>query len=105
MNEGDCSIKSSDDLADDLLAKHICQLLDICLEHLKPVLSDALREKGLSAQVYAFPSVLTFSACTPPLSEVLRIWDVLLAYGVHLNILCIVAQLSLMENDLLDSQK
>lgn len=64
-----------------------------------------LVSKGLSAEIYAFPSVLTLCACTPPLPEVLRLWDFLFAYGPHLNILCIVAQLIMMRNDLLGSNK
>ncbi|KAH6660037.1 TBC domain-containing protein [Truncatella angustata] len=58
---------------------------------------------GLSAKIYAFPSVLTLCACTPPLPEVLRLWDFLFAYGPHLNIVCIVAQLVMMRTDLLKS--
>ncbi|RKO95140.1 hypothetical protein CAUPRSCDRAFT_9350, partial [Caulochytrium protostelioides] len=51
--------------------------------------------------LFAFPSVMTFSACTPPLSEVLQLWDLLLAYGVHLNIIAIVAQLHLIRDQIL----
>ena len=50
-------------------------------------------------------AVLTLSACTPPLPEVLILWDFLLAYGPHLNILCVVAQLLLMRDDLLAAQR
>lgn len=64
-----------------------------------------LMSKGLSAKIYAFPSVLTLCACTPPLPEVLRLWDFLFAYGPHLNIVCIVAQLVMMRTDLLKSPK
>ncbi|KAI1779507.1 TBC-domain-containing protein [Hypoxylon cercidicola] len=66
-------------------------------------LSSYLTTKGLSAEIYAFPSVLTLCACTPPLPEVLRHWDFLFAYGPHLNILCIVAQLVMMRTELLTS--
>lgn len=48
--------------------------------------------------------MLTLSACTPPLPEVLKLWDFLLAYGAHLNILCVVAQLLLMRDDLMSAQ-
>ena len=34
----------------------------------------------------------------------LKLWDFLLAYGAHLNILCVVAQLLLMREDLLSAQ-
>jgi hypothetical protein len=61
--------------------------------------------KGMNAELYAFPSVLTLCACTPPLPEVLRLWDFLFAYGSHLNILCIVAQLVKMRNAILSSPR
>ncbi|SPO20242.1 related to cell cycle arrest protein BUB2 [Ustilago trichophora] len=79
------------------------QLLDRCLEILDPPLFTHLRSKNLSAEIYAFPSVMTLCACTPPLPEVLQLWDFLLAFGVHFNVLCIVAQLHIMRVDLLDS--
>ncbi|KAH8675703.1 putative mitotic check point protein [Xylariales sp. PMI_506] len=78
-------------------------LVDKVLAIVDPKLSLYLTSKGLSAQIYAFPSVLTLCACTPPLPELLRLWDFLFAYGPHLNILCIVAQLIMMRNDLLNS--
>ena len=49
-------------------------------------------------------AVLTLCACTPPLDQVLQLWDFLLAFGVHYNVLCIVAQLHIIRQDLLDSQ-
>jgi cell cycle arrest protein BUB2 len=80
-------------------------LVDKVLAIVDPKLHLYLVSKGLTAEIYAFPSVLTLCACTPPLPEVLRLWDFLFAYGPHLNILCIVAQLIMMRNDLLDSSK
>jgi len=77
------------------------KLLDECLQAVDSKLYSHLRSKNLAAELYAFPSVLTFSACTPPLPQVLALWDFLLAYGPHLNILCVVAQLLLMRDDLL----
>lgn len=79
------------------------QLLDRCLEILDPPLYTHLRSKNLSAEIYAFPSVMTLCACTPPLPEVLQLWDFLLAFGVHFNVLCIVAQLHIMRAELLES--
>ncbi|KAI1390166.1 TBC-domain-containing protein [Hypoxylon trugodes] len=78
-------------------------LVDKVLAIVDPKLSSHLTSKGLSAEIYAFPSVLTLCACTPPLPEVLKHWDFLFAYGPHLNILCIVAQLIMMRNELLTS--
>lgn len=80
------------------------KLIDLCLEIIDPVLFDSLRSKYLSAELYAFASVLTFSACTPPLSEVLILWDFLFAYGAHLNILFVIAQLNLIRSQLLESK-
>lgn len=58
--------------------------------------------RHVDAYEYNSPSaVLTFSACTPPLSQVLYLWDFLLAFGVHLNILCVIAQLLLIRDKIL----
>ncbi|KAM3545266.1 hypothetical protein ARSEF1564_001900 [Beauveria bassiana] len=78
-------------------------LVDRVLAVVDPRLSMYLTAKGLSAEIYAFPSVLTLCACTPPLPEVLKLWDFLFAYGPHLNILCIVAQLTIMRAQILQS--
>ncbi|KAK8861681.1 hypothetical protein IAR55_002504 [Kwoniella newhampshirensis] len=79
------------------------KLLDRCLEIVDPELFDKLASKNLKAEIYAFPSVMTLCACTPPLEEVLRLWDFLLAFGLHLNVLCVIAQLLLMRQELMDS--
>lgn len=78
-------------------------LVDICLELIDPTLYDHLRSKFLTAELYAFASVLTFSAGTPPLSELLVLWDFMFAYGCHLNILFVIAQLTLIREQLLES--
>lgn len=80
-------------------------LVDKVLAIVDPRLSLYLTSKGLSAEIYAFPSVLTLCACTPPLPEVLKLWDFLFAYGPHLNILCIVAQLTMMRTQILQSPR
>lgn len=77
------------------------ELIDKILAHIQPTLSQFLLSHSLPAKIYAFPSVMTLSACTPPLPEVLKLWDFLFAYGVHLNILCIVAQIIMMKEKLL----
>ncbi|TDL14174.1 TBC-domain-containing protein, partial [Rickenella mellea] len=79
------------------------KLLDRCLKIVDPDLFGHLRSKNLSAEIYAFPSVLTLCACTPPLDQVLQLWDFLLAFGVHLNVLCVIAQLLLMRDDIMAS--
>jgi cell cycle arrest protein BUB2 len=80
-------------------------LVDKVLAIVDPKLSLYLLSKNLSAEIYAFPSVLTLCACTPPLPEVLRLWDFLFAYGPHLNILCIVAQLVMIRTKIMDSPR
>lgn len=80
-------------------------LVDKVLAIVDPKLGGYLMSRGLKAEIYAFPSVLTLCACTPPLPEVLRLWDFLFAYGPHLNILCIVAQLHLMRDKILKSPR
>lgn len=81
------------------------KLVDRCLEVVEPKLASHLFGRGLNAELFAFPSVLTMCACTPPLPEVLHLWDFLFAYGSHLNILCIVAQLIRMRDTILSSSK
>ncbi|KAJ9157413.1 Mitotic check point protein BUB2 [Pleurostoma richardsiae] len=78
-------------------------LVDKVLAIVDPKLSLYLTSKGLKAEIYAFPSVLTLCACTPPLPEVLRLWDFLFAYGPHLNIVCIVAQLILHKTEIMNA--
>jgi cell cycle arrest protein BUB2 len=81
------------------------KLVDAILALVDPKLSSFLVSKGMKAELYAFPSVLTLCACTPPLPEVLHLWDFLFAYGPHLNILCIVAQLVDMRAEILSSPR
>lgn len=50
-------------------------------------------------------AVLTLCACTPPLPQVLQLWDFLLAFGVHLNVLCVIAQLLLMRDEVMDNKR
>ncbi|GAA6027070.1 hypothetical protein JCM8097_006087 [Rhodosporidiobolus ruineniae] len=80
------------------------QLVDLCLLTLDPALHAHLASFNLSAEIYAFPSILTFCAATPPLREVLELWDFLLSWGVGLNVLCVVAQLWGMKGELMESK-
>ncbi|KAF5370843.1 hypothetical protein D9758_002116 [Tetrapyrgos nigripes] len=79
------------------------RLVDKCLKIVDPELFAYLRSKHLNAELYAFPSILTFCACTKPLDQVLLLWDFLLAFGVHLNVLCVIAQLLLMRDEVMSS--
>ncbi|GAA6020076.1 hypothetical protein JCM11491_006385 [Sporobolomyces phaffii] len=80
------------------------QLVDECLVSLDPELYAHLARSRLSAELYAFPSILTVSAATRPLSEVVQWWDFLLAHGgVGVNVLAVVAQLVLVRDDLVSN--
>ncbi|KAF1813716.1 TBC-domain-containing protein [Eremomyces bilateralis CBS 781.70] len=79
------------------------RLVDEILMIVDPKLAAYLQSKGMSAEIYGFASVLTMCACTPPLPEVLALWDFLFAYGTHLNLLCIVAQLVLIRDQLMEA--
>ncbi|GAA5991305.1 hypothetical protein JCM5350_005328 [Sporobolomyces pararoseus] len=78
------------------------QLVDECLFSLDPTLHSHLAQYNLSAELYAFPSILTFCAATPPLKEVLELWDFLFSFGCGLNVLCVVAQLWMIRDQLLE---
>lgn len=49
--------------------------------------------------------ISTFSASTPPLAEVLHLWDVMFAFGFHLNILFVLAQLVRRRTKILSSTR
>ncbi|KAG1472281.1 hypothetical protein G6F56_001632 [Rhizopus delemar] len=80
------------------------RLFELCLRSLDPTLYGYLRGKNLSATVYAFAPIMTFSACVPPLSELLELWDYMFACGAHLNILFVIAQMALIRTEILQSQ-
>lgn len=58
-----------------------------------------------SAYLFHYIAVLTLCACTPPLDQVLQLWDFLLAFGVHLNVLCVIAQLLLIREEVMTSAR
>ena len=82
-----------------------CSLISRILRIVDPKLSSHLETKGARAEVYAFASVLTMSACTPPLPEVLRWWDFLVGWGWWLNVVGVVGQLVMMREKLLASNR
>jgi len=80
-------------------------LVDRVLEVVDQKLYAHLMAHNMEARIYGFASILTMCACTPPLTEVLKLWDFLFAYGPHLNVLCIVAQLVLIRGEILESAR
>ncbi|SCU83090.1 LAME_0C03928g1_1 [Lachancea meyersii CBS 8951] len=79
------------------------KLLDICLKIIDPKLSKFLTDNLLTAEIYGIPSILTLSSCTKPLDQVCKLWDFMFAYGFHMNILFIVAQLVVIRARILKS--
>ena len=62
-----------------------------------------LKKQMLSSSLTLFPTILSLSTNRKPFSEVLRLWDVLFAYGVHLNIIFAVANLILIRTIILNN--
>jgi cell cycle arrest protein BUB2 len=94
------------------------QMIDSILMIVDPELFAHLSSKGQLAETYCMPrmiillssiltivAVLSFSGCTPPLEELLKLWDFFFAFGVHLNIIAVVAQIILNREELLLSEK
>lgn len=80
------------------------KLVDLCLQIIDPKLFNHLKAHMLTAKIYALPSVLTLSACTPSLSQVLELWDFLFAFGCHNNIFFVIAQIILIRDEILNSE-
>ncbi|CAM9185191.1 unnamed protein product [Choristocarpus tenellus] len=78
-----------------------CALVDRVLAAVDPVLFNYLESKFLTAAIYAFPLILSLHACIPPLEEVVKLWDVMFAFGVHLEVLVCVAQCVMLRDKLL----
>ncbi|CAL5976374.1 Rab-GTPase-TBC_domain-containing protein [Hexamita inflata] len=67
-----------------------CKIVDKLLFRLDPELSNKFKQQKLSANLFAFPEIMTFQASKPPLDKVLRYWDAFLGGGFGLNILVVV---------------
>ena len=92
------------------LSSHIgaeagCALVDRCLQSIDPELWAHLSSRQLTSYLYAFHCVSSFSASVPPFSQLLILWDFLLAFGPHLNILIVAAQIISLRQALLASDQ
>lgn len=74
-----------------------CALVDRVLSVVDPVLFNYLESKFLTANIYAFPLVMSLHACVPPLEEAVKLWDAVFSFGVHLEVLVCVAQVLLLK--------
>lgn len=80
------------------------KLVELVLESVDKKLSESLANSMASAKIYALPSILTLSACTPSLNEVLKLWDFLFSFGIHMNVILVVAQLILIRTEIINSK-
>lgn len=76
------------------------KVLDWILELVDPDLYSHLRSRSYYPELLTH-TILSMGAGTPPLSELLILWDFYFAFGVHMNVICTVAQLVLMRDTLL----
>jgi cell cycle arrest protein BUB2 len=77
-----------------------CELVHKCLRDHDPELSDRFVAAKIPVQ-FVLSSVMTFSADSPPLREVVLLWDYMFAAGTHLNVFLITARLMLARTTLL----
>jgi len=83
-----------------------CVLVDRILEVVDPELHGHLiKYKLSSAYLYAFSSVSSLSASAPPFKELLKLWDFLITFGPHFNILCVVAQVISLRDKILKTEQ
>eukprot|EP01117_Protostelium_nocturnum_P019967 TRINITY_DN8791_c0_g1_i1.p1 TRINITY_DN8791_c0_g1~~TRINITY_DN8791_c0_g1_i1.p1 ORF type:complete len:359 (+),score=111.25 TRINITY_DN8791_c0_g1_i1:84-1160(+) len=81
------------------------KLVDEVMKIVDPELYLHLISKEHKADVYAMGPVLSFGACTPPLEELLKLWDLFIAFGAHLNIVCVVAQIVIGREEILAAER
>lgn len=84
---------------------HGCSLVDRTLEILDPVLHGHILKKILRPEIFAFPYIMTLLANMSPLTEVIRLWDAIFAFGIHFDILLVTCHLMLMRDTLLAEQQ
>jgi len=59
----------------------------------------------ITTEIFAFPIIMTLLASLKPLTEVLKVWDAIFAFGVHFNVVLYTTHLMLMRDKLLQEQK
>ncbi|KYQ93037.1 RabGAP/TBC domain-containing protein [Tieghemostelium lacteum] len=78
-------------------------LLDLILEFVDPELYEYLKTRNYHPYLFTQP-ILSLGTATPPLDEVLHLWDFYFAFGIHLNVICTISQLLMMRDVLLQHQ-
>jgi len=81
-----------------------CSLVDECLKVYDPDLAAHFKEVNLSAYLWGFACVSSLSAIAQPFTELLKLWDFLIAFGPQFNVLCVVAQVLQIRDSLIHSK-
>lgn len=82
-----------------------CALVDEVITAVDPKLGGHLRALSLGALLYAHPCVSSLCTSVPPFNEMMQLWDFLIAFGPHMNILCVAAQVVMIRERLLASDR
>lgn len=78
-----------------------CKLVETVLSKIDPKLYKKFNKLSYPLHLLVVPSIMTLSGNAEPVIEVLKMWDFIIAYGVHLNVLFIVAQLVIVRDTIL----
>jgi len=83
------------------------KLADSLLRILDPDLYQHLMEHDMRDMrlMWSFSYLLSFNTFSKPLNEAVILWDFLLAFGVHMNVVCTVARIILLREELMDTKK
>eukprot|EP00297_Palpitomonas_bilix_P011698 CAMPEP_0113877662 /NCGR_PEP_ID=MMETSP0780_2-20120614/6227_1 /TAXON_ID=652834 /ORGANISM="Palpitomonas bilix" /LENGTH=325 /DNA_ID=CAMNT_0000863997 /DNA_START=57 /DNA_END=1034 /DNA_ORIENTATION=+ /assembly_acc=CAM_ASM_000599 len=82
-----------------------CDLFDDVLKAVDSQLASHLQQRSHQGRIFALKPILSLGAGIPPLDQLLRIWDFLFAFGPHLIVLCTVAHVRKLRDDLLKTDK
>ena len=77
------------------------QLLNQCLKYLDDDVHTYLQLNDYSPGDYASLCLLSFSAQGQPEGQVIKLWDLFLLYGLHLNVLVTVSRMLLTKDDIM----
>jgi cell cycle arrest protein BUB2 len=80
-------------------------IFDAILAVVDPELSNHLLSHQMPATVYAMTPIQSLNGHVPPFTELLCLWDLYIAFGVHLSLLFVVAQVLLRRDELLATDK
>lgn len=82
-----------------------CAIMDSIVEKIDPAIHNHFKQCNppLKAILHSFHAIKTMCASTPPLTEVVRLWDFILAMGPYVSILCVIAQVLAMRQRILKS--